>query len=112
VEWKFSDRGATGITRRQQRHGGAVRRRMRDDARRNATTAAGVVLHRDGLAEPLGHLVGEQASDNVGAAARRGADQDAERALRPVLLRQGRQRRARGKSYGERKRATSIWQHG
>jgi len=71
--------------------------RVRDDARRNAAAAAGVVLHRDGLAEPFGHLVGKQAPDNVGAAARRGADQNAKRALRPILLRQGRQGRARGK---------------
>jgi len=37
---------------------------------------------------------------------------DAERTLRPVLLRKGRQGGARGKSSSKRERAASIWQHG
>ena len=96
IEREFPDRGAAGIAGGEQRHGVAVGRRMRDDAGRDAAAAAGVVLDRDRLAERAGHLVGEQPADDVRAAARRGADQDAQRALRPVLLGAGGQRRPCG----------------
>ena len=64
-----------------------------------------------GLAEAVRHLVGEQPADDVGAAARRGADQDAERPLRPVLLGAGGQRWSCRESCGERERAAASEAH-
>ena len=86
-----------------------LRRRVGHHAGGDAATSAGVVLDCDGLTEPVGQLVGKEPANDVRAAAGRSADQDAQRALRPVLLRACGQRGASGQSCGERERWKISW---
>jgi hypothetical protein len=62
-----------------------VRRSAADHLLRDRTGALRVVLDRDRLAEALGKLFADKPTDDVGASARRGTDQNADRPRRPVL---------------------------
>jgi len=68
--------GVDGV-RHEQRM--AVRGRPRRHLGADVVAAAGPVLDHEGLPEPLGQPLRNEARDEVGAAAGRGRDQDADR---------------------------------
>ena len=67
----------------------AVGRGVRDQLIAEDAAGARLVLDDDRLAEPLLHGVGEDAADDVGAAAGAERDDDMDRLRRPVLRRRG-----------------------
>ncbi len=85
MEAEIAQRHLRRIAGRHHQRGGAVGRRAADQLLRDRAGALGVVLDRDGLAEPFRKLVPEQAADDVGAATGGSADEDADRPRRPLL---------------------------
>ncbi len=68
----------------------AVRRRGLDRVGRDAADGAGTILDDHRLAERGRHLLGDDARDDVGGAARREADEDLDRLVDLVLRERGR----------------------
>ena len=84
----------------------AVRRRAGDAGRRDRAAGAGHVLDDELLAERAAHVVGVDAGDDVGRAARRERHDDGDRALGIGRKRRPGERRERGRKRGG-KRAVS-----
>src|SRR5262249_29766135 len=75
------------------------------------TCALREVLDEDRLPESVRELLAENTSDDVGTAARRGANDEADRPRRPVLRRDPHRRDGRGPGQGEQSSSRQMHQN-
>jgi hypothetical protein len=98
---------------RQRRHeqrvavGGGPRGRLGGER----AVGAGAVLDHELLAQPVGEPLADEARDAVGIAARREADQQTHRPLRPGLRPSGPERTDGPESSGQREKSSTRAHH-